>query len=142
MRFVVDASVVLASFLGEERADDADRVLDQVRTDSCVVPGHWRLEIGNVLTRDFRRRRLSHDEVLALARNGDRLQPEVDVKTDQAALGEIVRLSLKYALTAYDAAYLELALRENLALATFDRPLADAALAEGVSLMLPKVASS
>ncbi len=142
MRFVVDASVVLASFLGDERAEEADGILDQVSPDACLVPGHWRLEIGNVLTRDFRRKRLSHEEVSALARNGDRLEPEVDVKTDETALGATVRLSLKHALTVYDAAYLELALRERLALATFDTALADAALAEGVSLMLPKVAKS
>lgn len=141
MRFVVDASVVLASFLGEARAGDADLVLDQVSADTCVVPGHWRLEIGNVLTRDYRRKRLSESEVLALAKNGRRLEPKVDLDTDDAALNETTRLSLKHSLTAYDAAYLELALREQAELATFDGRLADAALAEGVTLMVSKVAN-
>ncbi len=135
MSLVLDAWLTLSWYFADERTPGADRVLDLVAEHGAVVPGLWRLEVANGLQMAMRRRRVDaayRDEALAqLAR----LRIEVDTETDHHAWSGTVRLADRFQLTLYDAAYLELAHRRRVALATLDVALRDAAAALAVGLL-------
>ena len=100
----------------------------------AVVPARWRLEIANTLLMAERRTRMSGaDRQVAIAAL-QRLAIDVDDETDARAFGEIATLAARFRLTASDAAYLELAQRTGLPLATLDDDLRAAALKLGVAL--------
>jgi len=93
------------------------------------------LEVANVLEMNVRRGR--HDAAFRDAALEDLavLPISIDAETDRQAWGATVRLAARHRLTTYDAAYLELAQRRGLPLATLDKELRDAATAEGVLLL-------
>jgi predicted nucleic acid-binding protein len=132
---VVDSSVTLAWVYSEETTDAITEVLDRLRDRGAWVPALWRLEVANVLEMNVRRRR--HDAAFRDASLADLavLPIGIDAETDRHAWGATVRLAARHRLTLYDAAYLELAQRRGLPLATLDKELRDAATAEGVILM-------
>ena len=131
MAFVVDASVMLAQPLGQPNAIAA---LARTRLDDEVglVPAVWWFEVRNVLIINERRRAISDAETANAVREWAQLDITIDNSTDEAT---IMMLARKHRLTVYDAAYLELALRERLDLATLDTSLAEAARREGVSVV-------
>ncbi len=127
---VVDASVALAWALqGEAQAAAAREVLRQVVEHAAVVPAHWRLEVGNALLAGERRGRVLPGQVEAVMRQLAALPFETDAETNSRAWGAAAALARRYALTLYDAAYLELAIRRALPLASFDAALVRAAAA-------------
>jgi predicted nucleic acid-binding protein len=99
------------------------------------VPALWRLEVANVLEMGVRRNR--HDAAFRDATLVDleQLSIHVDPETDRHAWSATLRLAERHKLTLYDAAYLELAQRRGLPLATLDEDLRAAASAEGVILL-------
>ena len=111
------------------------QAFEALREDGAWVPALWRLEVANVLQMNVNRRRhrtTFRDATLAeLAL----LPIHLDVETNRHAWGETLRLAERHALTVYDAAYLELALRRKIALATLDRQLRAAAASHGVELL-------
>jgi len=131
----LDSSVTLAWVYAEEATAAIHHVFDQVTATGAWVPGLWRLEVANVLEMGVRRGRTDsafRDSTLAdLAL----LPIRLDAETDANAWGGTMRLAARHGLTVYDAAYLELALRRGLALATLDRELRAAAQTEGVVLL-------
>jgi predicted nucleic acid-binding protein len=131
---VVDSSVILAWALDDERDLGPELLLQLTTTEVAMVPVHWILEVTNGLRMAVRRRRLQPDDpprVLAKIRN----QPiQVDSETPVRGWREIPALADAYGLTTYDAAYLELALRLEVPLATLDQDLARAAREAGVAL--------
>ncbi len=132
MPFVLDASMAASWAFKDESSALAQQVLGRLTRDYAVVPALWWFEILNIVAMNERRGRLSIDssaEFLALLRD---LDIEVDQSPDQVAILSLVR---QHRLTAYDAAYLELAVRERLPLATFDRELAKAAQQAGVAVL-------
>jgi len=134
MAFIVDASIAGAWLLPDEENALAEEAMARLAEDDAVAPDLLRHEIRSILLSAEKRGRISDDFVhSALARfRGLPLQlvgPGDDT--------EVVRLSRKYRLSAYDAAYLAIALLEQLPLATLDRRLAEAARAEGVALFGP-----
>ena len=109
--------------------------LNRVTIEGAVAPSLWRLEVANAFRSATRRRRCDEafaDEALALL---GRMLIEVDGDTHQRAWGDTLRLSRKHGLTPYDAAYLELALRRDCALATNDAGLKAAAGAYGIEIL-------
>ncbi|KPF85505.1 hypothetical protein IP70_12550 [alpha proteobacterium AAP38] len=128
MPFVLDASMAASWAFGDESSTLSQQVLIRLTRDYAVVPALWWFEMLNIVAMNERRGRLSA-EFLALLHG---LDIEVDQSTDQAVILSLVR---EYRLTAYDAAYLEPAVRERLPLATFDRELAKAAQQAGVTLL-------
>ena len=135
MSLVLDASMTIAWLFDDERTDAAHAVMLRVVAEGAIVPCLWRLEVGNVLRNAARRQRCDEAYVdLSLQRLG-RLPVAVDEETNRHAWDATRALSRRYDLTLYDAAYLELALRENIALATLDAELAKAASAESVALI-------
>lgn len=137
MTLVLDSSATLAWIHGDERTASIEALFDRVIEQSAVVPSLWRLEIANSLNVAIRRKRISRtfrDEALDDLAQLDIL---VDPETNLHAWLATVRLADQYGLTVYDAAYLELAHRRRLPLATLDRALADAARAAGI-VVLPR----
>ncbi len=132
---VVDASVALAWIYPDERDAIAERALDTVVESGGVVPTVWHLEVANSLVQSMRRGRVSASERdLALA-DLSRLDIEIDSETSRQAWNATLALAEQFSLTVYDAAYLELAHRRRLPLASLDRELRAAAGEVGVDLI-------
>lgn len=129
---VLDCSVIAAWLLPGESDDEIDRVLTRVTQEGALVPAVWRIEVLNTLLVAERRQRIAGaDRARALAIVGQ-LPIEVDLEMSDRAWREISELAVRYRLTAYDAAYLELAHRAGLPLATLDGDLRQAAAKLGV----------
>jgi predicted nucleic acid-binding protein len=134
LSLVIDASVALGWVFGDERHDDAWRVVERLREGSAWVPAHFHLEVGNGLLTGLRRGRLDADHARTAVVALGALPIEVDLDTPSRALSESWPLAARHGLTTYDAAYLELAIRRGLPLATLGARLVSAARAEGVKL--------
>jgi predicted nucleic acid-binding protein len=129
MRYIIDASVTASWLLPDENVPAAQTILDKLASADGLVPPLWLYEVTNICVMAFRRGRLSQGQLTDALNRMDRLP--IKVETDIPLL-PIRYLAERYALTIYDAAYLELALRLDGQLATFDKALAAAALANGV----------
>ncbi len=135
MSLVLDSSVTLAWVYSEETSPPVSRVLQLVNSDGAWVPSLWRLEVANILEVGVRRGR--HDAAFRDATLADLalLPISTDQDTDAHAWGATLRLAERHRLTLYDAAYLELAKRRGLALATLDVELRAAAKGERIALL-------
>jgi predicted nucleic acid-binding protein len=136
MAFVVDTSVALKWFLADEGDRAASLALLKSISDSNrrFVPWLWFYEIGNALTVAERRKRIAFEQVEEILQMLEQMPIDID-PPDRVDLLGLTHLARKHALTTYDAAYLALALREGVPLATFDTALQKAAFAEGVQLI-------
>jgi predicted nucleic acid-binding protein len=132
---VIDASVTLAWLLADEQPAAAARVLDQIIEDGAVAPGLWPLEVGNALLMAERRGRLSSRNRTQALQSLAGLPIEIDDETTRRAWRETLALAETHRLTLYGAAYLELAQRRSLPLATLDAALRTAAETAGVPLL-------
>jgi predicted nucleic acid-binding protein len=129
---VIDSSITLAWFFEDERTERADVVMRQVAKAGAVVPSLWRLEIANALQSALRHKRINaafRDASIADLRS---FPITVDSETDRHAWGTSLTLAERCQLTLYDAAYLELAQRLRLPLASLDQDLRAASRALGV----------
>ena len=132
MAFIVDASIAAAWLLPDEASAVANAAYARLPDDGALAPTLWHFEIHNIFLTAERRGRLDaaqSSRALALLAS---LPIQIDPATDSTTLMVLAR---KHGLTAYDAAYLELALRTASPLATLDNALARAARAEGVGLI-------
>ena len=131
---VIDASITIAWILPDEHSDLARTVRDRVLAEGAVVPSIWTLEVTNILVMAQRRARTDAASVTqALA-----LLQQLPVTVVPGSLDDfdaVAAAARDHKLTAYDAAYLALARREGLPLATLDRELAAAAKAVGVAVV-------
>lgn len=133
---VVDCSIIIANTLADEKNSFSDHIMEQVENNTLqmTAPSLIYLECSNVLYNAYLRKRINkkiwgeYIEIIAT------LPIEIDYG---AALPEsmptLARLIEKYSLTAYDAAYLELAQRKNILLATLDKKLSAAATKIGIA---------
>ena len=135
MSLVLDSSATLAWIYSDETTDPIRRLFDAVADDGAVVPALWRLEIANSLTVAARRGRIDANFRRAVLSDLALLDITTDDHTDVHAWGETLSVADRFQLTVYDAAYLELAQRRNLPLATLDRELRVAAKSLGLHLM-------
>ncbi len=133
--FVIDASAVLAWCFEDEGGPEADVLIEQVAAEGAAVPGLWPLEIANGLVMGERRGRISQAESAAFVAMIEELPIVADQASGARALHETMSLAREHKLTVYDAAYLELAMRLGLPLATGDRKLRTAAERVGVDLL-------
>ncbi len=135
MTLALDSSATLAWPHGEEQTPVLEARFDRIVEQGAVVPRLWHLEVANGLTMAVRRRRIApayREEALSdLAQ----LDIAVDAETERHAWKASVRLADLHGLTVYDAAYLELAQRRRLPLATLDAALGRAAQAAGVQVV-------
>lgn len=135
MTLVVDASVTLAWIFTEERTLPVQKILDRLIDEQAFVPAIWRLEIANGLQMSVRRGRIDAATRDTALRGLALLNITTDPDTDNFAWSTTLSLADQHGLTLYDAAYLELALRLGLPLATLDRDLRSAGDAVGVTLL-------
>jgi len=133
--FVLDSSVALSWFFDDEQSDAADRLLDQLATETAAVPALWYFEMVNVLAISERRRRTTAARVAEFVTRLSDLDLDVDREPDACAFGPVLTLARSERLSGYDAAYLELAMRLGLPLATKNEALAGAAERLGVTVL-------
>jgi predicted nucleic acid-binding protein len=136
VNFVLDATVALSWCFEDEQSEPALTVLDSLRESEAVVAHHWTLEMANGLLSAERRGRIDGDGATRFSRLLLALPIAVDPVARGTALTETRRLARTHRLTSYDAAYLELAIRLGVPLATLDDRLRAAAKQEGVALLL------
>ncbi len=135
MSLVLDSSVALAWAYSDETTTGIEAALERAVTEGAWVPGLWKLEVANVLETGIRRGRRDAAFRDATLVDLALLPIQTDGETDQQAWGATLRLAERHRLTLYDAAYLELAVRRGLPLATLDEELRAAAQREGVELL-------
>jgi predicted nucleic acid-binding protein len=132
---VLDSSATLAWIYGDETTEAIRAVFDRVAGEWAAVPALWRLEVANSLTMGVRRGRIDAEFRRAALADLALLDIRADQNTDTQAWGETLLLADRFRLTLYDAAYLELAQRRALPLATLDGALGRAARALGIHVM-------
>lgn len=131
---VLDVSAAAAWFLEDEANKQVDNLLTQGDEAQFLAPALWIYELGSVLLQAWKRGRITAAQIQADIVIIEQLGVEVEPLAPP--LGRIIELSQTYNLTAYDAAYLELAIRKGAELATLDQQLAAAAEQSGVRLAL------
>lgn len=132
MPFVLDASIAACWAFEDEDHPTAALALERIRTDEAQVPSVWWFEVRNTLIVNERRGRITEADTAALLRGLSRLGITVDRSPEEAA---VLTLARRHSLSVYDAAYLELAQREQLPLVTLDKELRLAAHAIGTKML-------
>jgi len=132
MPFVVDASVAACWLLPDKNDHRADAAFARFPTDTALAPSLWWLEMYNIFLSSERRGRLNPSTTAQFLSLLNEMPIQIDRHTNET---ELMTLARRHKLTAYDAAYLELALRQHLPLATLDIALMRAAKAEGVKVI-------
>jgi len=134
--FVLDCSVAVTWFL--EHVVEKKKVsglFERLYAGDAVVPALWHLEFANVLARSERRAKITAKELVSIVELVEELP--ITTETDHLrALDEVLDLARAESLSAYDATYLDLAMRLEIPLATLDKKLAKAAAKNGVTVLL------
>jgi len=135
-RFVLDASVAVACCFEDESSPLTEGVLDLLSSGAeAIAPAIWLFEVGNALLVAERRHRVSVAQVTALLGRIAQLPITIESIGVDRAFGDIAFVARQHKLTEYDAAYVELALRLGLPLATLDDSLRQAARQLGIKLL-------
>jgi predicted nucleic acid-binding protein len=134
MPFVLDASISLAWAFSDERNAAAEQAahLLEATTETAYVPDIWWYEVRNILVVGERRGRISRADTTLFLHRIAQMRIELDTGRYDLPMLDLAR---QHKLTVYDAAYLALALREHLPLATLDKHLQSVAVAEGIALL-------
>ncbi len=139
MDWVLDSSLALALALPDETSEQADYFFSRVSGESTFwVPALWWYETANALIGAERRKRLTENDRMRLIELYRMLPVQTDTVLDADAMYRFQTLAMEYELSAYDAAYLELAQRRGLGLATLDQRLHSAARKAGVKVVSRK----
>lgn len=131
---VIDSSVAIAWCFPDEHDSYSQSVLDALASEHAIVPELWHLEVANTLLVGERRKRSTQANTVTWLGFLSSLPISVDEETKTHAFGDTPSLAREHGLSVYDAAYLELAMRRGLPLATLDDKLKAAAQAIGVPL--------
>jgi predicted nucleic acid-binding protein len=133
--FVLDNSVTMRWFFGDGKPQElayAGKILDAMKKTSAHVPAIWGLEVANVIARAETKGLVTEARSEAFLEMLEGVDIEADASTSRHALSGTLQLARRYKLSAYDASYLELALRLGMPLATLDQDLQKAAKKAGV----------
>ena len=136
MAFVLDNSVVTGWYLPNQATDYSDAMATRLETEKALVPALWQLELANVLKTACTKGRLTQAQARQILDALNQLPIEVDTAAPPGQR-QWCELARRYNLSSYDAAYLELAMRHGLPLATQDEQLKLAATAAGVDVVQP-----
>jgi predicted nucleic acid-binding protein len=131
MPLVVEVYVMMGWHFEDEKSAAADAVRAKLLTDEVLVPAHWWFELRSVLLVGERRGRAGPEDTAGFLDDLRELSISIALLPDENA---VLALARRHRLSFYDAAYLELAKREGVSLATFDNDLIAAAKAERVPL--------
>jgi predicted nucleic acid-binding protein len=135
--FVIDSSVILSWYFADEADAYGNAVAVRLAKTQAVVPSLWPLEIANALVMGERRKRSTVAQATTFLSQLAGLPIVLDDATANHAWGATLQLARAHQRSVYDAAYLELALRRGLPLATLDQPLQQAAAAIGIARYAP-----
>ena len=133
--FVLDTSVAATWIFEDETDASTDALLKRLHIDGALAPDIWILEVSNLLLMAERRQRLAPDKKEEMAEFLMSLPLEVVPVSLAISLGKIMPLAQRERLTAYDAAYLYLAMQQGIAIATLDGDLRAAAARNGVAVL-------
>jgi predicted nucleic acid-binding protein len=133
--FVLDCSVTMSWCFGDEATAAAFALLDRLGSETAVVPSHWFLEVANVLTVAEKRKRMTAPATAEFLKLLGALDIEIDNTPADNVFPHVLPLCRKYSLASYDAAYLELALRRQLPLASLDNELRAGAKHAGIKVL-------
>jgi predicted nucleic acid-binding protein len=133
--FIVDCSVAMTWAFADEATELTRALFRRLVTEATLVPAHWFLEVTNVLATSERRGRITVAESAQFLQTLNAISIETDSEATSRTFDNILSLSRTHSLTTYGAAYLDLALRRQLPLATLDDDLRRAATALGVQLL-------
>ena len=123
-QFVLDCSVTMAWCFADETSKYADAVLNSFAEGySACVPAIWSLEVCNILTVGERRKRISEAGIFYFVERLKQLPVLADPQTHELALNNTLALAREHQLSSYDAAYVELAMRKGISIATQDKKL-------------------
>ena len=134
MSIVLDGSMALAWLFEDEQTDQVLATINHVYLGGASVPPLWRYEVANGLQMAIRRQRITPDYRTRCLDKIDELPITIDPDGVSEIWSTTIKLADLYRLTVYDAAYLELAQRRRLPLATLDAALSKAARESGVDL--------
>ena len=135
--FVLDGSLALAWYFKDKADPYADALAARFPAVRAAVPLIWPLEVANAVLMGERRQRSTEAQATRWLTYLGFLPIAVDDETNDQAWGEVLRMARAHRLSAYDAAYLELAVRRGLPLATLDDKLNAVASAVGVPAFAP-----
>jgi predicted nucleic acid-binding protein len=133
--FVMDNSVSMSWCFEDEAGDYSDAVLDRLAEATAVVPSIWPLEVVNVLLVAERKHRISESDSIRFLTLLSQLPIAVEHETPDEMIKDVLALARTNSLSSYDAAYLDLAMRKGLPLATLDNRLIEAARKVGVPIL-------
>lgn len=134
MNIIIDSSVALSWYFEDEANPYGEAILNLVVEHGALAPFHWRAETANGLLMGIRRKRISeHYRDNAISHLGE-LGITHDYDGHEHVWFSSSSIAAQHGLTIYDAIYVELATRRGFFLATLDRKLRQAAIAEGVYL--------
>ena len=134
--FVLDASVALAWFFGDEATSATTALLEQLNDTPAIVPSIWFLEISNALVFAEQKKRLTYAAAVQFLDLITNLPIQMDEELVTSRFYDIFTLAHSEKLTTYDAAYLELAMRHGISLATKDMKLRAVAKRLGVKILV------
>lgn len=132
MPFVADNSIVVGWFIASQADTNSNALLERAITEDVHVPVIWRAEFASILLVFMHKRRLNQRQTNSIIEQIEKLEMIVD--SNPPLVAALVDLGRRHSLGAYDAAYLELALRMRLPLATRDKALRNAAIRAGVAI--------
>jgi predicted nucleic acid-binding protein len=132
---VIDSSVAAAWCFPDERTDYTNAVLRAIAAPlDAMAPRLWAYEVRNSVLMGIRRKRVTHEDAAEFLESINALPIRL---ADPVSYDSVFNLADRHSLTVYDAAYLELAIREGLPLASLDNALCGAARVSGVALFQP-----
>jgi predicted nucleic acid-binding protein len=131
--FVLDCSVAMSWFFEDEISSAGQEAFQALRDSEALVPAIWPFEIGNSLAVAERRRRCTPADSASFLRLLSSLPIRVEAAPTGRAMDTVLSVARESGLSAYDAAYLDLAMREGLPLSTHDKRLRDASQRLGVA---------
>jgi predicted nucleic acid-binding protein len=133
--FVLDASIALTWCFGDEQTENTKQLLQSLETRKAFVPALWTLEVGNILISAERRKRITFSAINQFLGLLAQLNIKIDTETADKGFHEILSYAYAEKITTYDAAYLELAMRMGLPLASKDRQLCEVATRLGTKVL-------
>ncbi len=132
---VVDASLTIAIILREDNVANHVQIYDTLRDEPIAVPAHWPAEIANALWANYRRNRISKDNLGIAVDYLLAFEPQVDAAPSLQAVPRLVQFAENEKLTVYDAIYVHLALAREATLATIDADMRACALKFNIPLL-------
>lgn len=133
--FIIDCSMTMAWFFFDEATPATQRIQDRLATEAALVPSLWLLEVTNVLAMAEKRNRTTSSDSTQFLEQLQKCDIQTDDSWQRRTFDHILPLCRKHSLTTYDAAYLDLAFRSQLPLASLDIDLKKAAKTLGIPLL-------